>query len=343
MEIQQLCAAMREKVTASLLEAPAPPAREEVLIAALYEVSRIILPRLGAPRKSLEYQEQQEAVGALISFISIPLIRSSGEGRPLAVISEIAEGCSDPHLKKKLSVYAQELRAKSSSGRPSSHNWRNSLLVAACCTLLAAASYLLVQHSPEQPEAAGKTAPPESAAGRSTAPYHASSKVTMATAVAPPVEAQKQDAAALVRQPEIGQAEGRGTAAAGELVTRVTFVGNQVLVPVTLRNGDEKVRVEMVLDTGATRTAIHEAVAAKLGIDLRSTKASQSEVADGRSICSRTARIDSLTVGPFAMTSADIELIPYRGDGVHAGLLGMDFLARHRYQIDIEHELIRWF
>jgi clan AA aspartic protease (TIGR02281 family) len=334
---------MREKVTADLLQAIEPAAREEVLIAALYEISRDILPRFGAPRKSLQYHEQQGAVGELISFVSIPLVRSGGAGRSLAVLSEIAEGCSDPQLKRKLSVYAQEIRAKSSQAGPSSRNGRKFFLAAACCSGLLLGIYLLLPPSPEEPHATDKKALQEGAAGRPSTPFHPSSKVAMATAVAPPVEAQKQDPGGVARQPESAQAEGKGAAAPGEPVTRVRFVGNQVLVPVTLRNGDEKVRVEMVLDTGATRTAVHEEVAAKLGIDPRSTKASQSEVADGRSISSRTARIDAVSVGPFAMTSAEIELIPYRGDGIHAGLLGMDFLARHRYQIDIEHELIRWF
>jgi hypothetical protein len=39
-----------------------------------------------------------------------------------------------------------------------------------------------------------------------------------------------------------------------------------------------------------------------------------------------------------------VDFIPYQGtEGLHDGLLGMDFLGKHRYQIDMEHELIRWF
>jgi clan AA aspartic protease (TIGR02281 family) len=344
LEIRQMCAAMREKVTADLQEATEPAARQELLLAALYDLSRSILPVLGAPGYSREYQEQQAAVGELISFVTIPLIRTGGQGRCVAVLSEIAEGCGDPHLKKKLSVYAQELRAKSGNGGRPPHDGRNLLLIAASCSALAYGMYSLVQPSQEQSEATGKNPQREIIATRSSPPHHPSPNPSVAPAVPPQGEAVQQDSGGgALGELDPMQAEGRPPMVPGELVTRVNFVGNQVLVPVTLKNGDEMVRVELVLDTGATRTAIHEAVAAKLGIDLHSTKASLSEVADGRTISSRTARIDSIAVGPFAMTSADIELIPYRGDGIHAGLLGMDFLAKHRYQIDTEHELIRWF
>ena len=117
-----------------------------------------------------------------------------------------------------------------------------------------------------------------------------------------------------------------------------------MLVQVLLKNGGETLRAVLVLDTGSSRTSIHEGLANRLRIDLRQAKVSQAELADGRLIRSRSATIDSLAVGPFAMNSAEVDLIPYKGsDGVHDGLLGMDFLAKHRYQIDMEREIIRWF
>jgi hypothetical protein len=138
--------------------------------------------------------------------------------------------------------------------------------------------------------------------------------------------------------------EGSGGVQPAEQATKVRIVNNQVLVPVTLKNGVETIRLELVLDTGATCTSIHEGIAPRLGLDLNSAELTLSEVADGRTISSRRVTVESLAVGPFTVPLAPVELMPFKGDApAHSGLLGMDFLGKHRYQIDMEHELIRWF
>ena len=61
MDTDRLCAQVKERVAQELQEAADPMARVEVLIQALYETSRSVLPALGTPRKSTEYQKAQAA------------------------------------------------------------------------------------------------------------------------------------------------------------------------------------------------------------------------------------------------------------------------------------------
>ena len=342
MEIDHLCARIKEQLALELRQAPDAGARGELLIAALYETSRTVLPALGTPRKSVQYQKAQEAVLDLISCIAIPLIRDGvGQQRGVAVLSELAEGCHDPLLRKKLSVYAQELLAKSSAhpGQGVGSGGRRAAMLLASCAAAALAQYLA------WPDSAPERRPqPVSAA---TAPAPSSAPLGAGLTASLPVPPDRTGTAerAAASPPAHERAPAAPVAAPqGEQATRVRIVNNQVLVPVTLKHGGASVRLELVLDTGATRTAIHDVVTSRLPIDLRAARSALAEVADGRVIRSRIARIDQLSVGPFAHGSMELEVIPYGGsDGMHDGLLGMDFLGKHRYQIDMEHELIRWF
>ena len=354
MEIQQLCATIKERVAAELQGATCSKDRSDILIEALYDLSRSVLPELGSPRKSQEYLERQGAVLDLISFIAIPLIRGAvQEQRGVAVLSEIGEGCLDPLLKKKLSVYAQELLAKLSQQTKNSasgpRRWLPWLLgsgsAAVLALFLAWPTAKPASKQERRPVAAAPAMAP-SAATAHPAPLPAPSATVPAGEGAATRERTDDEIRHTFRSVvEVGAGAARGEQAVrvGQ-TTRIKVVDNQVLVPVTLNNGGGSVEVELVLDTGATRTAIHDAITSRLPIDLRLARSSQAEVADGRVIRSRVARIDSLVVGPFSMAPLEIGLIPYSGDGAsYDGLLGMDFLGKHRYQIDMEHELIRWF
>jgi hypothetical protein len=346
-DLNHLCAELKGRVALELCEAAGPAERCEILIAALYELSRSVLPALGPPRKSEEYLARQAVVLDLISSIAIALIRGAEQQRRgVSVLSEIGEGCLDPLLKKKLSVYAQELLAKSvaEAGKPASINWRSAAGAVGCCATAAVLVYLTWPASPAPAKkavlpvaAASQTAP---AATEPSAPA-LNCPVGGATVEAAAKRERSEDEPKKVERPV---AEPGAAAQRGEQITRVRIVDNQVLVPVTLKKGAESVRIELLLDTGATRTVVHESAVSRLQIDLRSARTSLAEVADGSVIRSRIAKIDTLAVGPFSQASVEVELIPYSGGGApHDGLLGMDFLGRHRYQIDMEHEMIRWF
>lgn len=354
MDVQELCSAVKQKVVIELQGVVDSGERCGILIATLYELSRSVLPALGAPKKSQEYEEKQAAVLDLITFVAIPLIKcGTQEQRGVAVLSELAEGCLDPLLKKKLSVYAHELLAQSAKAAAKAATGCNTRIPvalgsAAALVLLAYFAWPTTeQQSRPKVLTVSTTSPaPLEVPDAPKAPVNTAPAVVPANEGAGPAPRPGEVEAGKGERPaaELSAAASSKTVPSqGEQLTRVRIINSQVLVPVTLKNGGGTVKVELLLDTGATRTAIHEGITSRLPIDLRTAKHSQAMVADGRTIKSRIAKIDSMVVGPFAMASMELELIPYHGDSMHDGLLGMDFLGKHRYQIDMEHEVIRWF
>ena len=342
MDVQYRCGALKDRVAVELQEAIDPQERCEILVAALYELSREVLPGLGRPGESREYLADQNAVLELISFIAIPLIRSSErDSSGVAVLIEIAQGCLDPLLHKKLSVYAQQLLAQSQLGvgRQDRLWTRRISWFLGMGTAAVLALYLALPAPLPDRKTAAREA---SLTGSESSPLSYRATVSQPSAAAP---AASTPGAQSAPEPAAPPATPPGSGSQpGELTTVIRVANHQVLVPVLLKNGGETVPVELVLDTGATRTSIHEGVAGRLRIDLRQAKLTQSEVADGRTIHSHSASIDSLSIGPYTLNSTEVDFIPYQGtEGLHDGLLGMDFLGKHRYQIDMEHGLIRWF
>ncbi len=125
--------------------------------------------------------------------------------------------------------------------------------------------------------------------------------------------------------------------------TSVKIVGDQVLVPVTLRNGSIAVQVWLVLDTGATVTTIHEDVAARLNIDWNATRGRSARIANGSQVATRSAMLDSITVGTRASSPIEVSIMPFQGEkGINDGLLGMNFLRDHRFHIDFANQQLRW-
>jgi hypothetical protein len=343
-EITRLCSLLKQRVSVELLEAADPQERSELLIAALYELSRSVLPLLGSPVRTREYLDRQAAVLDLVSFLCIGLIRGPEQARRgVAVLAEIGEGCQDPLLKKKFGIYAHELLAKCNSRQQQVQGKvKRRWLHWGVATLSAALLALYCSRPTPLPGGGSRELRSSVAAVPETDQSPASASFAPSAGRAAVERRERNEEPP--KQAERPAAETASTPAPQEMSTRIRIVNSQVLVPVLLKNGAEAVLLELVLDTGATRTVIHDAVAGRLQIDLRQARQAFSEVADGRVIRSRIVKIDSLGVGPFAMAPAELELIAYNGtEGARDGLLGMDFLGKHRYQIDMEHELIRWF
>jgi tetratricopeptide (TPR) repeat protein len=125
-------------------------------------------------------------------------------------------------------------------------------------------------------------------------------------------------------------------------VTPVAIVGNTVLVPVTLTYRGNSVQARLVLDTGASVTAISDRLAAQLGVADADTNPMTGVVADGRRVEARWFLADSVGVGPKSASQLRTVILPGSGGPGHDGLLGMDFLRKFRYQVDFDRQIIDW-
>ncbi|MBU5638485.1 retroviral-like aspartic protease family protein [Geomonas sp. Red69] len=340
MDLEHLCSGIKERVALELRESTDAATRQELLIAALSDVERVVFPALGQARGTKGYRRLQDAVLDLVSSVAIPLIKE-GDRRGGTALVDLADACPDPLIGRKLSGYALELSVRQTNGqRGGASPARTAAGLAGLLAVAGLMFYLLCPYAAQQQtQLAPAQQLVEEGEGRGEAQAREAGPATAEKAWDGDAGGEEQ----LPQRQERVPANVTATAN-GDNVTKVRVVDNQVLVPVTVRHGGQAVRLELVLDTGATRTALHESVAGRLPIDLRSAGNAQAELADGRVIRSKIVRIDSLVVGPHAHPSMEVELISYGGGaGIHDGLLGMDFLRRHRYQLDMEHELIRWF
>lgn len=126
-------------------------------------------------------------------------------------------------------------------------------------------------------------------------------------------------------------------------ITKVVVRGNQILVPVRIFHGREEASINLLMDTGATRTAIHTEIADQLYINLYNTQKAQAGVVGGGIIDVNIVAVDSLQIGPHIIQNCNIAFIPHEGHAVNFdGLLGMDILGKFGYRIDLANQIIIW-
>jgi clan AA aspartic protease (TIGR02281 family) len=127
------------------------------------------------------------------------------------------------------------------------------------------------------------------------------------------------------------------------LTTEVLISGNSVIVPVTLAYGTKETETALVLDTGAEVLTLHQNVAEALGIDVGGEERVQIVVAGGESLWARLVKLAYVKVGPVEQRDVYAIIIPYHGPDMNVdGLLGMNFLRNHRYEVDFEKQTIHW-
>ncbi len=121
--------------------------------------------------------------------------------------------------------------------------------------------------------------------------------------------------------------------------TPIKINGGSINIPVTFTNNGITITTEMVIDTGCTTTLINTELARRL--KLKKTNNKRFTVADGRTVYGESGKIDSLKVGPYTENNIEIAYQKHAG-AANSGLLGMNFLKKHPFSIDIKNKAIIW-
>ena len=122
--------------------------------------------------------------------------------------------------------------------------------------------------------------------------------------------------------------------------TPVIIRGNQVIVPVRVNWRGSKRDLNLLLDTGASITVIHQQSVASLNAVSR--EQSYAQVAGGGTIRTERVVFDRMSVGPYDLDNKTTMVIEHVGTSGFDGLLGMDILGAIRYQIDFAGSKIIW-
>lgn len=123
--------------------------------------------------------------------------------------------------------------------------------------------------------------------------------------------------------------------------TAVSIINNRVIVPVLVKLKRRKVQLNLLLDTGASITLLHQQSIKKLKIG--KTRTRQASLADGSTVDINVAKVSELTVGPIMLLNTPIAIIENQGRRQQTdGLLGLDVLRHHPFNIDYKNQLIIW-
>jgi predicted aspartyl protease len=134
-----------------------------------------------------------------------------------------------------------------------------------------------------------------------------------------------------------------GVKSTDDKTTKVIILGNLVLVPVTFVYDRNETKANLVLDTGATGTTIHNNIAERLYINLSKATKARGEVVGGGLIEASMITMSRIKVGPHTFLKRNVFIVPHEYSAVKFdGLLGMDLLREFHYKIDFANEMIIW-
>jgi len=126
------------------------------------------------------------------------------------------------------------------------------------------------------------------------------------------------------------------------MTTKVKIIGNQVLVPSKINYNGHVIDALLLLDTGASITALHHDLFDQAGL-MHSSKNIKMLGAGGNIIKSRFVKLNYIRIGPVKKTNVGAVVIERKGPPViHDGLLGMNFLRHLEYSTDFENHTITW-
>lgn len=100
---------------------------------------------------------------------------------------------------------------------------------------------------------------------------------------------------------------------------------------------DHKATAPLILDTGATYTAISEDLAKKLGYDLKHSPKVMITTANGQVALPKVV-LKSLTLNGYTARNVEATVMPLPKNIPFSGLLGLSFVKRHKITIDSQAE-----
>ncbi|MBQ0756184.1 MAG: clan AA aspartic protease [Amphritea sp.] len=125
-----------------------------------------------------------------------------------------------------------------------------------------------------------------------------------------------------------------------KMETSIILRGRQVILPVEINWRGRKRTLNLLLDTGASMTVLHQDSVASLNTVSRDS--SYAQVAGGGLIKTERVVFDRVSVGPYDFENQSTAVIENSGSAGFNGLLGMDILGRVRYEIDYGQRKIVW-
>lgn len=124
------------------------------------------------------------------------------------------------------------------------------------------------------------------------------------------------------------------------LETKYTYHGGTILLPITVSHNGHQEQIKLILDTGCSITQIHPDVLKRLNVEIKDR--GKSTIADGRTIDNFYGIVDSLQVGPLRELNFPIGTNYIEDKHGIDGLLGMNFLRRHPFDIDRTRQVVIW-